>query len=243
MGLKFKKESIAIIIPMFNEEVSAEKCVDRVIAEIKKVKKHTRLIVVNDGSKDKTLDILKRKKKFHKSRLKIISYEKNRGYGYALSTGIKWAIKDGFEYYITMDSDLTNDPKYIHDFVSAMSDNVDCVKASRYIDNGKVVNVPLFRRVISIVGNGMAGLFFNLGISDYTNGFKMVRLSKLKGVRFKENNFSIILEEIYHLKKKNSKFTEIPNILTARKDSKSHFKYTPRIFYDYFKYLILSLFA
>lgn len=243
MGSKFKKNSIAVIIPMYNEEVSASKCVDKVIYELRKVKKYTKLIVVNDGSKDKTSGILNAKSKLHKNKLEIISYKKNKGYGYALNKGIRKAIKEGFEHYITMDSDLTNDPRYIHDFVSAMSPNVDCIKASRYVKGGKVVNVPFFRRIVSIMGNRLAGLFFGLGISDYTNGFKMVRLSKLKNVKFRENNFSIILEEIYHLKKSNAKFAEIPNVLTARIGSKSHFKYTPRIFYDYFKYLILSLFA
>jgi len=243
MGLKFKKNSIAIIIPMYNEEVSASNCVDKVVKELSKIKNFTKLLAINDGSKDKTLEILNQKHKVYKNKVEVISYPKNKGYGHALSTGIKQAIKDGFEYYITMDSDLTNDPKYIHDFINAMSNKVDCVKASRYIDNGKVLNVPLFRRVVSIVGNNLAELFLGLGIKDYTNGFKMVRLSLLKGVKFKENNFSIILEEIYHLKKRGAKFAEIPNTLTVRKNSKSHFRYTPEIFYDYFKYLVLSLFA
>jgi dolichol-phosphate mannosyltransferase len=243
MASKYKKSSIAIIIPMYNEEASASKCVDKVVKELKKVKNYTKLLAVNDGSTDKTLQILREKKKKYKSKIEIITYSKNRGYGFALNRGIKKALDKGFEFYITMDSDLTNDPKYIHDFIRAMSDKIDCVKASRYITDGKVINVPLFRRVVSIIGNGLAGMFLNLGIKDYTNGFKMVRLNLLKGVSFKENNFSIILEEIYYLKKKGARFTEIPNTLTVRENSKSHFRYTPKTYYDYFKYLILSLFT
>ncbi len=140
-----------------------------------------------------------------------------------------------------MDSDLTNDPKYIYDFACEMSDRYDCIKASRYIKGGKVVNVPLYRRIFSLVGNQLAAYIFRVGIRDCTNGFRMIRLKKLEGIRFKEKNFSIILEELYYLKKMGAKFKEIPNILTARKDSQSHFTYKPKIFYDYFKYVIKSV--
>jgi hypothetical protein len=71
----------------------------------------------------------------------------------------------------------------------------------------------------------------------------MVRLKLLENVEFKEKNFSIILEELYYLKKKRAKFSEIPNTIYVRKNSKSHFRYTPKIFYDYFKYVIKSAFV
>ena len=242
MELRFKKNSLAIIIPMYNEEKIASRCIDEVFKEIKEIKRNVILMVVNDGSTDKTQNILDSKNKIYKEKLFILTNKKNQGYGGALKAGIKKAIELKYEYYLTMDSDLTNPPKYIHDFIRTMDKNFDCVKASRYIKGAKVINVPNFRRVISIVGNFMASLFFNVGIKDCTNGFKMVRLELLKNVHFKENNFSIILEEMYYLKKKRAKFHEIPNILYARKDSRSHFKYKPKIFYDYFKYLVRSVF-
>lgn len=223
---------------MFNEENTASFCIDSVIKEIIKFKNQIKLIIVDDGSIDKTSEILKHKKKQYKDKLIILTHKKNKGYGAALQTGIDYALKADYEFYLTMDSDLTNPPEYIADFVKVMSDNIDCVKASRYIRGGKVVNVPLLRQSVSIVGNYLASLFFGVGIKDCTNGFKMVRLKLLKGIKFKENSFSIILEEMYYLKKRNAKFAEIPNILYARTNSRSHFKYKPKIFYDYFKYVI-----
>ncbi len=243
MGLKSNKDSLAIVIPMYNEEKVASKCVDNVIKEIGKIKKKTALIVINDGSKDTTIDILKKGSKKYKQKLIIVSHEKNLGYGTAIQTGIKEAVKRKFEFYLTMDSDLTNPPKYIPDFVNKMSPDIDCVKASRYIEGGKVINVPYFRKIISLVGNRLASKFFDVGIKDCTNGFKMVRLDLLKEIKFKETNFSIILEEMYYLKKKGAKFSEIPNVLFSRRNSASHFKYTPKIFYDYFKYIIKAVFV
>lgn len=240
MALKYKKNSLAIVIPMYNEERVASKCIDEVLKEILRLKNKSILIVVDDGSQDKTKEILSKKAKKYKNQLVILTHEKNSGYGAALQTGIREAIKRRFEFYLTMDSDLTNPPRYIPEFINAMSSNVDCVKASRYIKGGGVANVPYFRQVISVAGNFLASKIFDLGIKDCTNGFKMVRLKLLENIEFKENNFSIILEELYYLKKKKAKFSEIPNTIYVRKNSKSHFKYTPKIFYDYFKYVLKS---
>lgn len=232
-----KQNSLAIIIPMYNEEKVASKCIDEVITNLSKIKDKNCLIVVNDGSKDKTNQILLKKQKKYK-KLIVVNHISNKGYGAATQSGIKEAIKLGYKWGLHMDSDLTNDPRYIKDFISAAKLGSDCVKASRYIKNGKVLNVPFYRNIISLVGNILASRLFNVGIKDCTNGFRIVNLSYLKNVRLKENNFSIILEELYYLKKRGAKFSEIPYVLTARNNSKSHFSYKPKVFRDYFKYAI-----
>lgn len=240
--MRKNSSSVAIIIPMYNEEKVAHKCIVSVIREIKKIPTKISIFIVNDGSTDKTQAILNYEKRKYGMLLYIFNHKKNKGYGGALQTGISQAIKEKFDFYLTMDSDLTNPPKYIHDFIYAIEDNIDCIKASRYIKGGKMINVPLYRQLISIIGNFLASLIFNVGIRDCTNGFKLVRLSKLKGVRFKEKNFSIILEEMYILKKRKARFIEIPNILYARTNTLSHFRYRPKIFYDYFKYVLKAAF-
>lgn len=228
---------------MYNEEAVAAACIETVMKTISKLNTFTTLLVVNDGSRDNTERILQEKQKKYRSKLIVITHKKNKGYGAALQTGMKTALKMGFEWCLHMDSDLTNNPKYIPHFIKHISDKYDCVKASRYIKGAKIVNVPTYRRVISVVGNYIASLIFGIGIKDCTNGFRMVRLEKIRGLHFKENNFSIILEELYYLKKRKAKFTEIPYTITARTNSKSHFTYKPKIFYDYFKYVIKSAFV
>ena len=243
MESKFKKNSLAIIIPMFNEEKVAAACIDEVMRVIDSVKNKTAIIAVNDGSKDKTASILEKKQKLYGKKLIILTHKKNKGYGAATQTGIKKAIEEDFAWCLHMDSDLTNNPEYIHDFIREMSDKYDCIKASRYTKGGKVTNVPLYRRTISFVGNELAASLFNVGIKDCTNGFRMVRLEKLKNIHFKENNFSIILEELYYLKKNGAMFKEIPYTLSARINSISHFAYKPETFYNYFKYLVKAAFV
>lgn len=240
MESKFKKPSIAVIIPMYNEENVASASIDAVMNVIKTLNYPITLLIINDGSKDRTKQILLSKQKKYGKKLIVITHKINKGYGAALQSGINKALELGFTWGLHMDSDQTNDPKYIYDFIKNLGENYDCIKASRYIKGSKIVNVSRFRRYISVVGNLIAARLFNVGIKDCTNGFRIVRLTLLKDITFKENSFSIILEELYYLKKKKARFKEIPYTLTARISSHSHFTYKPKTFVDYLKYAIKS---
>jgi len=241
--MKQTKAPLAIIIPMYNEELSAKKCVNEVVAVIKKIHHPIQLLVVNDGSKDATEKILLDEQKKHKTYLTVVTYKRNKGYGGALREGIKTAVTKGFYYGLFMDSDLTNDPKYVKDFVKVIPQNYDLVKASRYIKHGKMKGVPLKRWIMSHLASIIARNLFNMGIRDVTNGFRMVRLELLKDAKFKENSFPIILEELYILKTKHAKTSEIPNILTSRKNSTSHFQYNYATMWGYLKYAIKASFV
>lgn len=228
---------------MYNEENGAQKCIQEVIKVIKKIHFPIKLLVVNDASTDKTPTILEKEEKKYKKILFIESYTTNKGYGGALRMGIKKALKLGFTYALFMDSDLTNDPRFIANFAKEIPNGYDCIKASRYVKGGKISGIALTRQIISVIGSIIVRNLFRIGIKDCTNGFRMVKLNMLKGVTFRENNFSIILEELYYLKKKSASFKEIPSVLTARKSSPSNFDYKPQIFFDYLKYAIKAFFV
>lgn len=236
-GFLSKKNSLAVIIPMYNEEKGAERCVEQVMKILPTLKvSSAKLFITDDGSKDNTPEILIKMQARFPKYLMVITHPKNKGYGAGLQTGSREALKQGFEFGVFMDSDLTNRPEFLPKFVKAMSSGVDCVKASRYTKGGKMVGVPFKRRFISHAGNLIASPLFGAGIKDCTNGFRMVRLAKLQKIKLLENNFSIIMEEMYQLLKQGATFREIPNILTSRTDSKTHFRYRLGIFWDYGKY-------
>ncbi len=238
MESKYKKSSLAVLIPMYNEEKVAARCIDEVIAILKTLPIAAKLIIVNDGSSDKTAEIINKKKKEYKKYIVVIHHKTNKGYGAASQTGNDFARKNDFTWILHMDSDLTNDPRYIFRFMQYIDSLYDCVKASRYVKGGRTINVPFYRRVISLVGNKVASICLHVGINDCTNGFRMVRTRTLGNVHFTQNNFGIIMEEMYLLKKRGAKFAEFPYTLTARKSSVSHFSYKPNIFWDYLKYVI-----
>lgn len=223
---------------MYNEEKGAEKCVDTFMKVFSKMKSTVGFIVVDAASTDKTNDVLRHKKKIYKNRLVVVNLKKNTGYGGALRAGTKESERLGYKYVLFMDSDLTNNPKDISRFVAKASDKVDCVKATRYSNGGSMLGVPLYRQAISILANNFARLCFRVSVTDCTNGFRMVRISSLNDIQLKEEGFSVIVEELYELKKKGATFDNVPVILTSRKDTKTHFSYSLSTLLKYTKYTI-----
>ena len=238
--MESKSKSLVIIIPAYNEEKIIEKTIKSVFKELRTIKLKPTLLIVDDGSTDQTNRIIK-KQILKKHKLEIVKHKINTGYGSAVQTGIKFAIKNNFKYALFMDSDLTNDPKDIKKFVNEIRYDYDCIKASRYIKTGKVKNIPKKRFYVSKIGNIIASNLFNVGVYDCTNGFLMIKSCLFKNITLKEKGFSIIMEEMYILKKKNASFKEVPVTLTNRATGKSNFKYSLITFYNYLKYPIKSL--
>lgn len=236
-----KSKSLLIAIPAFNEEKIINKTSLRVISEIKKLNVKTRLLIINDGSTDNTANRVIKLKTLFPRQIDLVNHIKNKGYGGAIQSGIKYAFSNNFDYILFMDSDLTNDPKDIKRFAEAIRNDYDCVKASRYISSGKTINVPLKRVLLSRGGNLIASLAFNVGIKDCTNGFQMIKVKKLKNVKLHESGFSVIMELMYFLKKRNAKFSELPVTLTNRKTGTSTFHYSFKTFYNYLKFPIKSI--
>lgn len=232
---------LCVLVPMFNEEVGAARCLETLLETQKQLSHQFAIIVINDGSQDQTAAIINSFARRFPHHIKALHHTKNQGYGAALATGIQYGYQQGYEFGLCIDSDLTNDPKYIADFLAQTHKSVDCVKASRYIKGGGMHGVPWNRQLVSWLGNKIASLCFNMGIKDCTNGFRMLKLALVKDLKYQEKGFASILEEMLFLKKSGAHCIEIPNILTSRIDTETHFRYTPATFWSYLKYALLAL--
>jgi dolichol-phosphate mannosyltransferase len=229
---------------MYNEEPGAENCVREVCQALTAIPGDNKLIAVNDGSRDRTGEILDRLGPQFPN-LKIVHHAKNSGYGAALRTGIATAAADGYDYTLFMDSDLTNHPRDLPKFVERMQQGFDVIKATRYSCGGGVSGVPAYRVIISKVGNRIASFLFRLPIHDCTNGFRAVRTEILSRMRLKENRFPIIMEELYWSKYLARTFTEAPVTLTNREANlrPTSFTYKPSVFWQYLKYPLRAFFG
>lgn len=236
-------KQLAIVIPAFNEAVGIQKCAVKVIKTISKIDAAMQLIIVDDGSSDATFTLAREVTQKYPGKLVVLQHKRNQGYGAALQTGARHAAKLGFKYVLFMDSDLTNDPKFIPDFYAQIPNNYDCVKASRYIVGGRMDGVEPHRQLISKTGNLIASALFGMGIHDCTNGFRMVKVSKLRGLTLHERGFASILEELLFLKRQRATIIEIPTVLTARKKTQTHFVYNPATFWNYLKYALTAVLA
>jgi dolichol-phosphate mannosyltransferase len=213
----YQLRSFCVIIPMFNEESGAEVCVRRVCPALKAIPYPSKLITVNDGSRDRTGAILDSLAPEFPN-LEVVHHAKNGGYGAALRTGIQKAAELKFDYALFMDSDLTNDPADIAKFVAFMERGVDVIKASRFVAGGGMDGVPWQRSIFSHTGNAVARLLFRVGVRDCTNGFRAVKVSILKRMDLQERGFPIIVEELYQAKSLAHTYGEVPVMLTSRTD-------------------------
>jgi len=177
--------------------------------------------------------------------LAMTSHAQNQGYGAALKTGVKYAIDNGFDYVIFMDSDLTNHPRYLYLFYEKIQLGYEYIKATRYAAGGKVEGVPFLHKIVSFMGNRLARILYGLPLTDPTNGFRAVKVDILKKMNLKENGFTIIMEELYWAKSLAHSFCEIPYTLTSRnvEQGVTHFSYSPAMCLRYLKYALKSLFT
>jgi dolichol-phosphate mannosyltransferase len=233
--------SLAVIVPMYNEEQGAEQCVRTVNRVVASLPTRTVLIVVNDGSTDTTRKILAALSAAEPA-LVVLDHERNQGYGGALRTGARYAASAGYEYVLFMDSDLTNDPGSLPAFLEKMRQGCDVIKASRYVRGGRVIGVPAWKVFVSAVGNRIARYLFGLPLTDSTNGFRALRTAIFCRLDITEPGFPSIMQEIYQAKSLTRSFCEVPCTLTVRPAGlrRSSFPYRPAVLYSYLKYPIQS---
>ena len=233
---------VCIIIPMYNEEAIALFSLETILFYVERLSITTTLLVVNDGSKDRTEEIVKKFISKQNNKILELINQQNKGYGGALRTGIKFAIDNNFDYVLFMDSDLTNHPKYLKDFYKKIDEGFEYIKATRYSLGGGYENVPFKRRFIGKLGNLFGKLITGLPIYDLTNGFRAVNVNLFKKIDLSEDHFAIIIEELMKITRITNKITEIPVILTNRSGEarKTAFTYDARTFWRYFKYFFYS---
>ncbi len=224
---------------MYNEERMTHACLSSILPYVRELSK-TQVVIVNDGSTDKTSQALEPFHRDHADVLDVVRHERNQGYGAALRTGIAYAREHGFDSVIFMDSDLTNHPKYLRALYDKLHEGYEYVKATRYAHGGRTEGVPWKARVFSRLGNIVARLLFGVPLSDCTNGFRAVRVSLYDGISLQENGFAIIMEELYHIASKRPRYAEVPYVLTSRKAGQgtSSFAYTPQTIKRYLSYAL-----
>ncbi len=232
---------VCVVVPMYNEETIAQHSVETILDYTRRLTPVVTLLVVNDGSKDATGNIVaKIVEQVNDSEcLQLLSHHVNRGYGAAHKTAIKFAVDNRYDYAVFMDCDLTDHPKYLLPIYDKMLEGWDYIKTTRFTKGGGYRNVPLKRRIVAKYGNIFAKIVTGLPLTDIANGFRAVKVDILKQLDLTENHFSIIVEEIVKAKKITNSFCEIPRLQGTRDEQAraSSFKYDLRTYWKYLRYL------
>lgn len=158
---------VSLVIPVYNQSRQISLTIDHINKIMNSTPLRYEIIIVNDGSTDDTLEILQRQEK-KDPRLKVFSYDKNRGKGYAVRTGI---MNSNANVAVFIDSDFDISPYNIIEYIMALESG-DLIVASKAHPLSKV-NAPLSRRILSKGFNLLVRLMLGLKIKDTQSGLKV----------------------------------------------------------------------
>lgn len=171
-GPVFRK--ISVVIPLLNEEESLRPLFAEIKKAVKPLKQDHEIIFIDDGSSDKSLEILKNIAALD-NKVKFISFRKNYGKSAALHVGFQEVTGD---VTITMDADLQDDPAEIPNLIAKLEEGFDLVsgwKKKRYD--------PFIKRTTSKFFNYVTKVSSNIDIHDFNCGLKAYRSEVVKSIK------------------------------------------------------------
>lgn len=157
---------ISVVIPVYNQENAISKSLARIRQVLDSLSTSYELIVVNDGSRDDTLKILQGEQASNPL-LKVVSYDKNMGKGYAVRKGI---LESKGHLVIFTDGDLDISPETITEYVGQLA-QCDLVIASKRHPQSRIV-APTSRKFLSRAFNLVVRILTGISIKDTQSGLK-----------------------------------------------------------------------
>ncbi len=224
---QFKQYNACVLIPTYNNAGSLD-------AVVSKVLEHThQVIIVNDGSTDNTAEILNRFPLIH-----MVSYTPNRGKGVALRTGFREAVKRGYDYAITIDSDGQH---YAHDLVKFLDQLKETpgalIVGARNLDQEHVPTKSSF-------GNRFSNFWFwvNTGITlpDTQSGYRLYPVKRIENKKYVTRKYEFEIEVMVRASWSGIPVVSIPVSVyyPAPEERVSHF----RPFKDFTRISVLNTF-
>ena len=223
---------VTVLAPAYNEEPVIEKFVRAVMETLKGVFSFE-LLIVNDGSTDRTGEILSCLKEEYDN-LVVITHPGNRGLGAGLKTGFINARGDTI---VTLDADLSQPPGLIPRMVAEIKIGADVVIGSRYVKGGGMVGVPWWRVVISRLGNQVIRFACGIPARDCTSGMRAYRKEVIQNLGDIGSGFEVQLKILQHMRK--VRLAEVPLLLNNRVAGVSKMRYVCLVP----KYLFLLAFS
>lgn len=214
---------ISVVVPFYNEEDNIEELYQRLKEVLDGLGRSYELIFVDDGSRDRTPEILQNIFKLDK-KVKIVRLRRNFGQTAALQAGFDEARG---EIIISMDGDLQHDPADIPAFLTKLEEGYDIVSGwrKRRVDN------LIFRRLPSWVANRLMRWLSGVPIHDFGTTFKAYRREAIKGIQLYGELHRFIPALI---SRTGFRITEIPirNIVRQKGKSKYGLGRVRRVFFD-----------
>ena len=214
---------IYVVLPAYNEEDAILTLLQKIDHEMKHQNLEYHVVVVNDGSKDQTGELIASIE--GKFPVTVIRHKYNRGLGETIRDGFEYVAEVGSpeDILIRMDCDDTHEPKYMAGMIEKIDAGYEVVIASRYAPGGGEVGLDAYRHFLSLAANMLFKLSFPIrGVKEYTCGYRAYRVGLVQdalaifGNRFidlKGLGFTCTLEKLIKFQMMGAKATEVPFVL------------------------------
>ena len=211
------QKRILVFTACYNEKENIKK----LILKIRENLPEGEILIIDDNSPDQTKEVINDLKD-KISKLYLIVREKKLGLDTAHKFAYEYAIKNNYDYLITMDADLSHDPRELMNFVKNLNENAFVI-GSRYILGGKC-EMKGTRLMISKIGNLVIKIFSKINSNEFTTSYRGFNIKKLKNFHLndvKETGYSFFMGTLFELEKKNFYIKEIPIIFADREQGTS----------------------
>jgi len=187
---------ICVFIPGYNESRTIEQVVSNTLKVINDV------VVVDDGSKDDTAQLAK------DAGAIVLKHEINRGKGAALKTGFNYAVENGYDAVVTMDSDGQHDPEDIPRFLNALNSfKSGIIIGSRMND---ITTMPAIRKCTNKLTSYVNSTFAHQRIDDSQSGFRLITTDVFRTIKLETDRFETESEILIKASKAGFKIISVP---------------------------------
>jgi glycosyltransferase involved in cell wall biosynthesis len=213
--------SVSVFFPAYNDAATIPSMVISAFLTVQQITNDFEIIVVNDGSKDHTAELLNELQRLY-PQVRVITHPQNRGYGAALRTGFSSASK---EWVFYTDGDAQYDPRELVKLVEALHPNIDVVNGYK-IERSD----PLHRIIIGRLYHHFVRMIFGFRLRDVDCDYRLIRRSIFDKVRLTSNSGTICLEMVKKMQDFRYRFLEVPVHHYHRAHGKSQFFNFSRLF-------------
>jgi len=194
---------IFIVVPAWNEEEN----ISQVLIDLKKYYPLENIVVVDDGSTDKTYQLACREQ------VVVLRHLINRGQGAALETGNQYVLKQGAEVIVHFDADGQHQAGEIKEWIQPIVEgNVDVVIGSRFL--GKKSNLPLSKKIFFKLIIPWHNLFIGLKLTDLHNGTRVLSRRAAEKIKIRQDDMAHNSEISSQISKYQFKYQEVPVKIT-----------------------------
>ena len=213
-GFRFSS-GVSVFFPAYNDAPSLPSLLARTFETLRRVATDYEVIVVNDGSTDNTGEVLEELRQKYAPFLRVVTHDRNRGYGAALRSGFAAATE---EYIFYTDGDSQYDPAELAELLRAVT------PATGLVNGYKTERCdPWYRSVIGWLYNRFARWLFRIRLRDIDCDFRLIRRSALDPTSLRSTGGTICVELVRALELSGAETVEVPVHHYPREYGRSQF--------------------